>query len=153
MKHYLLDTDIISYLADSNSPYRVKVKEHLLSLTKNDKVSISIITLYELTYGLNSFNGEDKHREIFKVGIEFVKKYLDILPLDIQEIDIFSKLKSSYKSDTGIQNRANKKNDLDFLIASTAINHKAILVSNDSIFKQLAKLEPTLKYKNWVDEI
>jgi len=55
------------------------------------------------------------------------------------------------KKSTGIQNKANKKNDLDFLIAATAINHNAILVSNDTIFEKLIKLEPKIKHENWLD--
>ena len=79
MKTYLLDTKIISYLTDSNSPHKDKIKEKLLSLSEDDTV-----------------------------------------------------------------------NDLDFLIAATAINHNAILVSNDAIFNKLIELEPSIKYENWI---
>ena len=48
MKTYLLDTNIISYLTDPNSPQKDKIKERLFSLSEDDTVSVSIITLYEL---------------------------------------------------------------------------------------------------------
>ncbi len=45
-----------------------------------------------------------------------------------------------------------KKNNLDLLIASTSIAENATLVSNDKIFKKLAKLELGLKYENWLED-
>ncbi len=149
-KHYLLDTNIISYLTDPNSPYKQSVKEHLLTLTHNDSISVSIITLYELSYGLHSYKSTQESIEIFKQGIHFIETYLEVLPLDIQEIDIFGKLKARYKEATGIQNKANKKNDLDFLIVATAINHNATLISNDMIFDKLFEIEPRIRYENWI---
>ena len=82
MKTYLLDTNIISYLTDPNSPHKDKIKERLLSLSEDDTVSVSIITLYELAYGLSTIN-DSKNKAIFETGIEFIKEYLDIYPLDI----------------------------------------------------------------------
>ena len=148
MKTYLLDTNIISYLTDSNSSHKDKIKERLLSLSEDDTVSVSIITLYELSYGLSTIS-DSKNKVIFETGIEFIKEYLDIYPLDINEVEIFGMLKAQYKKSTGIAKTAIKKNDLDFLIAATAINHNAILVSNDTIFNKLIELEPSIKYENW----
>lgn len=150
MKHYLLDTNIISYLADSKSIHKNKIKSNLTKLNDADIVSVSIITLYELSYGFYSFKSKDKNEiKIFKYGIEFIKSHLNVIPLDVSEIDIFGKLKSSYKENTGIKNEANKKNDLDFLITATAINHNAILVSNDNIFETLSRNTKKLRYENW----
>lgn len=148
--HYLLDTNIISYLTDPNSPHRESVKKHLMALTHEDTISVSIITLYELSYGLHSYKSTKESIELFKQGIHFIEQYLEVLPLHVQEIDIFGKLKAKYKDATGIQNKANKKNDLDFLIVATAIHHNAILISNDMIFDKLFEIEPRIKYENWV---
>ena len=150
-KHYLLDTNIISYLTDQNSPYRESVKNHLTALTHKDTISVSIITLYELSYGLHSYKSTRESIELFQQGIHFIEQYLEVLSLDIKEVDIFGKLKANYKDATGIQNKANKKNDLDFLIVATAINHDAILISNDMIFDKLFEIEPRIKYENWVN--
>ena len=146
---YLLDTNIISYLTDPNSPHKDKIKNKLLSLSEDDIVSVSIITLYELSYGLSTITNS-KNKAIFESGIEFIKEYLDIYPLDINEIDIFGMLKSQYKKSTGIAKTAIKKNDLDFLIVATAINRNAVLVSNDAIFNKIIELEPNIKHENWV---
>jgi predicted nucleic acid-binding protein len=127
---YLLDTNIISYLTDSKSPYRERVKERLFSLSEEDSVSVSIVTLYELAYGLATFekskedDDDNRDEELFESGIEFIKEYLDIFPLSVEEIGIFGKIKAKYKQETGINTKALKKNDLDFLIASTAISQR-----------------------------
>jgi len=146
---YLLDTNIISYLADPNSPYKNKIKKKLLSLSEDDIVSVSIITLYELSYGLNTFEGTSENKFIFEDGLRFIREYLDIYPLDIAEVDIFGILKAKYKESTGIAKTAIKKNDLDFLILATAINHNAVLVSNDTIFNKIMETAPNMKYENW----
>ena len=91
---YLLDTNIISYLTDSKSPYRNIVKEKLFSLSEEDKVAVSIVTLYELAYGLATFektkkDDNDRDEKLFESGIEFIKEYLEIFPLSVEEIDIF----------------------------------------------------------------
>ncbi len=149
MSKYLLDTNIISYLADPNSPHRKNIKQHFLSLTDEDHVSVSIITLYELSYGLYSLE-DTTESAILKEGIYFVEEYLEVLPLDVSEIDVFGRLKAKYKDATGIHNRANKKNDLDFLIAATAVTHDAILVSNDAIFDKLFAIERSIRHDNWI---
>ena len=146
---YLLDTNIISYLADPNSPYKDKIKKKLLSLSEDDVVSVSIITLYELSYGLNTFDGTSENKYIFEDALMFIRKYLDIYPLDIAEVDVFGILKAEYKESTGMAKTAIKKNDLDFLILATAINHNAVLVSNDTIFSKIAETSSNLKYENW----
>ncbi len=148
--HYLLDTNIISYLADEKSPHRQAIKDKFLNLNKNDKVSVSIITLYELSYGVHSFDLSDANIEILKRGIAFIQEYLDVIPLGVNEVDIFGLLKAKYKKHTGIPNKAHKKNDLDFLILATAINHNATLISNDEIFTKMIELEPRIGYEVWL---
>ncbi|CAA6805289.1 MAG: Unknown protein [uncultured Sulfurovum sp.] len=151
---YLLDTNIISYLTDSKSPHRNSVKEKLFSLAEEDKVSVSIVTLYELAYGLATFEktkkDDNRDEKLFESGIEFIKEYLEVFPLSVEEIDIFGKLKVKYKQETGINTKALKKNDLDFLIASTAISQGAILVSNDGIFSDIVEYGLGLEFQEWV---
>jgi len=154
-KTYLLDTNIISYLTDSKSPYRNAVKEKLFSLSEDDRVAVSIVTLYELAYGLATFEKSKKDKnnrdeKLFESGIEFIKDYLDVFPLSVKEIDIFGKIKAKYKEQTGINTKALKKNDLDFLIASTAISQGAILVSNDGIFGDIVEYGFGLEFEEWV---
>ena len=53
MKRYLLDINIISYLADVESPFHGKVRERFKRLGGDDVVTISILGLYELHYGIS----------------------------------------------------------------------------------------------------
>ena len=115
------------------------------------------MTLYELSYGHATFkeskkdkNQEESNEKLFQQAIEFIKEYLDIFPLSVEEIAIFGMLKAKYKEQTGINTKALKKNDIDFLIASTAISQGAILVSNDGIFEDIIGYKMGLEFEAWV---
>ena len=151
MGRYILDTDIVSYLWDQSSPYHHQIVEHLSRLDDDATVGISAISIYELSYGVDSFKNE-KLKAIFKNALESLKndKDVHIFPLDACGATFFSQLKLQYKNATGITAKDIKKNDLDFMIASIAMGHEAILVSNDGIFMRLAELEPRFKYENWL---
>ena len=100
MARYILDTNIVSHLQQDNT-IGLKVLEKLKNLDAKDEVSVSIIVLYELVYGLENIS-DNEQREAVKEGIEFIKEYLSIIPLDMKEVDIFAKLKTKYKASTGI---------------------------------------------------
>jgi predicted nucleic acid-binding protein len=114
-------------------------------------VGISAISIYELTYGMDSFTDE-KLKAIFRNALESLKndKDANIFSLDANGATFFSQLKLRYKKDTGITAKDAKKNDLDLVIASIVMGQEAILISNDGIFKRLAKLEPKFQYENWL---
>ena len=74
-------------------------------------MAVSIITLYELSYGLATFektkkDDDDRDEKLFESGIEFIKEYLEIFSLSVEEIDIFGKIKAKYKQETGINTKA-----------------------------------------------
>lgn len=102
------------------------------------------------TFEKTKKDNSDRDKKLFESGIEFIKEYLEIFPLSVEEIDIFGKLKAKYKQETGINTKALKKNDLDFLIASTAISQEAILVSNDGIFGDIVEYGFGLEFEEWV---
>ena len=139
MARYILDTNIVSHLQQDNA-IGLKVLEKLKNLDVKDEVSVSIIVLYELVYGLENIS-DNEQREAVEEGIEFIKEYLSIIPLDMKEVEIFAKLKTKYKASTGISKNAIKRHNLDLLIASTAIALDAIIVSDDAIFKKLVEIE------------
>ena len=152
MNQYILDTDIVSYLWDTKSPYHHKVVEHLNHLNDDDIVGISVVSIYELTYGMDSF--KDKNlKAIFQNALDSLKndKDANIFPLDENGATFFSQLKLEYKKATGITSKDAKKNDLDLIIASIVMSQEAILISNDGIFKRLFELEPKFKWENWLN--
>lgn len=148
MSNYILDTNIISTLGAEDRDG--VISNRLFALSDIDNVSISIITIYEENYGLKNSN-DKKQQERFKKNLDLIQQFFEIIPLDIKEMDIYASLKIAYKNHTGITKKDAKKNDLDLLIASTAIAIDATLISNDKIFKTLALLEPRLKYENWLE--
>jgi len=148
MRRYILDTNIVSDL-QTETEVGSKILEKIKNLDADDEVSVSIIVLYELVYGLNNISDEEQI-EIVEQGIGFIKEYLTIIPLDMKEVNIFANLKTKYKQATGINKNAIKRHNLDLLIASTAIAMDAILVSDDTIFKKLSEIEPLLKHENWL---
>ena len=50
--NYLLDSNIISDFYDKNSLNYPKILNKIANLKNTDKAAISILTLYELEYGL-----------------------------------------------------------------------------------------------------
>lgn len=152
MAAYILDTNIISYLWDAKSPYHNKIVDKLNSLQDDDIVAISIISIYELTYGMDSFKNIEL-KSIFENALTAIKNDQDIYiySLDIESADYFSEVKLNYKNQTGISGRNAKKNDLDFMIASISMKQNAVLVSNDKIFETILKLNSHLKYENWLE--
>lgn len=72
MNRYILDTDIVSYLWDEASPYHSQVIEHLNNLNDSDIVGITVISIYELTYGMDSFT--DEKLKAFSISGKIQKK-------------------------------------------------------------------------------
>lgn len=148
MTKYIFDTNITSIIG-KNEQVSYDLLDKLSNLPDEDSISISVLTLYESNYGLKNSNNEEQKQEI-RNNIDFIQKYFDVIPLDLKEMEIYADLKVAYKKHTGITKKDAKKNDLDLLIASSAIAENAILVSNDKIFETLSRIEPSLQYENWL---
>ena len=70
MNKYILDTDIVSYLWDEKSVHHQKVVEQLNRLDDEDIVGISVVSIYELTYGMDSFKQEyNSNQQIIRKSI------------------------------------------------------------------------------------
>ena len=74
-----------------------------------------------------------------------------IMPLSINGAEIFGEIKASYKrnSDKKLKKGILEKHNVDFMIASSAIDYEAVLISNDKIFKQIQILFPKLMLEDW----
>jgi len=128
---YLLDTDTIIY----NLKGELKVHENLL-LHVNDLLQISIITLMELYYGAY----KSQHVDANLAKIKTLEQSLDILIAGQETAEIFGKLKSKLESS------GNRLDDFDLIIASTALTHNLVLVTNNE--KHFQRIEG-LKLENW----
>jgi len=150
MKKYILDTNIASLLGGEETNENRKIYEKFYQLDDEDVIMVSIVTLYEATYGLKH-SKDKKQQEEIRQNIAYIQKYFEIIPLDLREMELFANLKVLYKNKTGINKKAMKKNDLDILIASTAMAENAILISDDGIFERLSEIEPNFKWENWLN--
>jgi len=148
MERYILDTNIASLLG-SQKDGSTKILEKFYKLNDDDNIMVSIVTLYEAQYGLENSEDKEQQKEI-KANIRYIEKFFEIVPLDMKEMIYFAQLKIVYKKYTGINKKSMKKNDLDILIASTAMAKDAILVSDDGIFEKLAEIEPRFRFENWL---
>ena len=151
MKKYILDTNIASLLGGKETKESQKIYDKFYQLNDEDVIMVSIITLYEATYGLK-YSEDKKQQEEIRQNITYIQKYFEIIPLDLQEMELFADLKVLYKKKTGINKKAMKKNDLDILIASTAMAENATLISSDGIFERLSEIEPKFKWENWLKQ-
>jgi len=150
MAKYLLDTDIIEYLGDTESPFHLKCAARLEALDEEDELFASVLALYELEYGIAG--SQDDLRSRLQLLKKKILAFYTVLPLTELGSELFGRIKNAFKQNTGAKHRAMKTYTVDMIVASAAIEHGAILVSNDRLFAQLADLEPDLKVENWAAE-
>ena len=147
MKRYLLDFNIISYLADAASPFHVSVRKHFLALRKEDVVSLSVLGLYEFYYSLSKADdGIDP--QILRVK-ESVCATLPIVPLSDNGGRIFGELKALYQSRRRLPKTALARDTVDIMIAASALETGSILVSHDQVFRRIQSVRPDLRVEDW----
>ena len=156
MTQYLLDTNIPLYLGDPDSPFHNFVRENFQKLQDEDRLFISMLSLYELYYGAALKRNET--RNVFAdqtlMIIEEIQNQFELLPLSGDEAIKFGEIKAHYRarSRKGEKNRETiKKHDVDFILAAAAIEHDLVLVSNDKIFSKIKESFPELQVENWAN--
>lgn len=147
MSLYLLDSNILSYWEDIKSFHYPLIKNKILSLNDDDFICVSILSLYEFQFSANCAN-KDRKEDILK-AVETIKELFEIVPLDVIGSEIYGELKNQYKKKTDFGKERLKKETVDLIIASSAIERKAIIVSNDGIFPTISKFRNDLKFENW----
>lgn len=143
MTLYLLDTNTVSYLADHASAFHEPTKRRLGSVPEESGIAISILTLYELTYGFSHDPASSRLLSIVREG------QVKVVPLTEAGAEAFAALKHAYRRRTGGSGKAVGRHNVDLVLASSAIVEGAVLVSNDALFRTLAELDPRLTVENW----
>lgn len=133
MKHYMLDTSIVSHIIKANP----KVIERLLA-TPMTSLCISAITEGEILFGLAK--RPDATRLHLAVR-EFLRR-VDVLPWDGTVAAHFGKL----RAETVTKNMM--LGHLDLLIAAHAMTVQTVLVTNNKAFNQISGLQ----YEDWTQE-
>ena len=130
---YLIDTDIIIYSLKNNSCVQYNFKR-----TKNYYKSISVITYAELKYGANKSSNYEKNI----ASLNRISEIFPIIPISKSIADTFSEVKSI------LEKKGDVTDDMDLLIAATALTMNLILVTNN--VKHFNKIKG-LKIENWTE--
>jgi predicted nucleic acid-binding protein len=140
MARYLIDTNILSYLVDTISPFHEAARGRLAGLTDQDEVMLSILSLYELHHWF-------AYDPAPRAGTQEIIRDFRILPLSETGAELFGALMHDLRGSTS---RAEvQRHAIDCMIAVTALESGAVLVSNDALFDQLVQLIPALQIDNW----
>ncbi len=128
---YLIDTNIIIYSLKNDPAVNTRFER-----TANIPKSISVITYGELVYGAR----KSQHVERSLATTYRIAELFPIIDINRSIMDIFAEIKGN------LERKGNVINDMDVLIAATALSHNLVLVTND--MNHFSRIED-LKIENW----
>ncbi len=128
---YLLDTNIIIYSLKGNLAVQENLRRH-----RNDCLCVSVISLMELYYGV--YKSQRVESNLAK--IKTIEKNLKVIQTGEEVAELFGMLKSK------LETQGQPTDDFDLVIASVALAHNLILVTNNT--KHFQKIEG-LRLDNW----
>ena len=125
--HFLIDTNILIYRLKNLGNVNANFMKY-----KDNPMSISVVSYGELVYGANKSKSVEKNMATVK-SIKSIFPLLDITP---NVMDIFGEIKA-YTQKIG-----KSVDDMDLLIAATALANDMILVThNTKHFENIPKLQ------------
>lgn len=134
---YMLDTNTVSYILRGQS---AKARRRMQNLNEEEEVCISAITEAEIRYGLAKRPMKPESR----AAIERFLDTIDVLPWGSAAAKAYgvgrAKLEAAGKT----------LNNMDLLIGAHAAAARAVLVTNDRAFRNLADL---LKAVSWATDL
>ena len=145
--NYLFDSNTVSDFYDKDSLSYLKILNKVTNLKNIDNIAISILTLYEMEYGLA--NAPENKKNIINKKIIEAQTDFDVISLSKEGSKIFGLLKREVKINKMINKENIKKHNIDLMIAATAIEQNYTLVSADSIYLEVVMLNSQLKLDNW----
>ncbi len=155
MKFFLLDTNAVIHLSRREAFHHEKIKAKMLekALEVDMRVCISLLSLYELEYGAAHTDNEQIVAESRRI-IESIKKDKEITIFSLTEegAKIFGEIKEQYRKKKSIGKKALQKHNIDLIIAATAIEVGATLVSQDNkdkIFEILKSVRDDFDWEDW----
>ena len=128
---YLIDTDIIIFALRKDKSVLIKFEEN-----KNIPISISMITYAELIFGAKRSQNEQQNM----IKVRHIRELYPIEDLNEGVMEVFADIKAK------MFNNGIRIEDMDLLIAATAIYNYLTLVTNN--VKYFEKI-PYLKLENW----
>jgi predicted nucleic acid-binding protein len=110
-------------------------------------VCFSILSAYEYQHGIAKAS-EELAKNLEKSWQTFLDLF-EVLPLSLEGAKWYGKIKTQYEKQTGIGEKEVKRHTVDFILAGTALETDAIIVSDDGIFRKIKEFYPALKVENW----
>ena len=133
MSTWLLDTNIIAYALNDEGSIRSRLNE----AARAGRVLTSIVVVAELMYGVE----RSARREANLRRVERELESIEIAPLSLGAVAHFGRIKAELRA------RGVAKSDLDLLIAASALDLGATLVSHDQAL--LDGSIPSLVVEDW----
>ena len=128
---YLIDTDTIIFALRKDKSVLAKFEEN-----KYIPISISMITYAELVFGAKRSQNEQKNM----IKVNHIREIYPIEELNEGVMEVFADIKAKM-FDKGV-----RIEDMDLLIAATAIYNELTLVTNNT--KHFENI-PNLQLENW----
>jgi len=130
-RKFLFDTNALSsFTRESNDGYHA-ISSKVASLNDSDELYASILSIYEMEYGVLHAKEQNIIAEM-KEAIQFVKDEFQIVPLTDNGAKIFADIKEQYREKKDLGKKALIKHNVDLMIAATAIEIEAVLITNDT---------------------
>lgn len=132
----MLDTNTVSYIIKGKSPV---ARARLAGLGSDESACISIVTEFELEYGLaRRPNAED-----LRHALHWFLARIQVLPLGSDEARAYGQLRVKQEA------AGRPLESMDMLIAAHATAAGAILVTGDKVFSYV----PRLLRENWATDL
>lgn len=145
--NYLLDSNVVSDLYNPDAPAHEAILRHVERLSDADRVFVSVLTLYELAYGLAQAPAEKQ--AFVQRQMERLMEDFELIPLLAEAAMGFGQLKRQLQLQRGVNGRQMQRHNIDLMLAVTAMAKGAALVSADRGFKALRGLHPALRVEDW----
>jgi predicted nucleic acid-binding protein len=117
---YVLDTNIVSRVLDGDERALAA-----LAAVEPQEVGIPLLVLAELLFGAE----KSARREANLKRVEVITQRFPVLPMNLSLVERYAIVRAA------IERRGRRKSDFDLVIACTAIEHGAVLVTNDAALK------------------
>jgi len=134
---YILDTNTVSYIVKGKSP---AARARLAGLGSDESACISIVTEFELEYGL----AKRPNAANLRHALRWFLARIQVLPLGSAEARAYGQLRVKQEA------AGRPLESMDMLIAAHAIAAGAILVTGDKVFSYVPDLSAR---ENWATDL
>ena len=111
----------------------------------NGSFAVSILSLYEVAVAADAMRLTEDWLGRFRSEMIDTEP----MPLQVEGALVFAGLKRRLAAADGASLSALTRHNVDLMIAATAIVEDLTLVSNDSLFQRLAKIDTRLHLEDW----